>query len=47
VRRFKSGDGIDTGLLDETVDSGEDDEVQEVQQVHGMVTGKVSETNLP
>jgi hypothetical protein len=37
-----SDDGEDASfLLDEAVYSGEENEVKEVQQVYGMVTGKV------
>jgi hypothetical protein len=34
-------DGDDVSFLDEAVNSGEENEVQEVPQVYGMVTGKV------
>jgi hypothetical protein len=43
VRGVESDDdGIDVTFLDEAVNSGEENDVLEVQQVYGMVTGKVS-----
>ena len=45
MRGPASDDGNDASLLDEAVHSGEENEVQEIQQVYGMVTGKVRGMN--